>query len=80
VGICPYWSRRDDKPEQENGYCAYLEKGDWDLNKEKRWRKVSMKNGKEVQGKWESAYDIGLTMSLIWDMVKECGINEEEPK
>ena len=30
VKRCPYWSRRLDKPEQEDGYCGYLEKGDWD--------------------------------------------------
>lgn len=27
---CPYWSLRKDKPKQENGYCAYLGKGDWE--------------------------------------------------
>lgn len=27
---CPYWSRRGDKPEQENGYCSFLEHGDWE--------------------------------------------------
>jgi hypothetical protein len=31
IKCCPYWSRNLDKPEQEDGYCAYLEKGDWDL-------------------------------------------------
>lgn len=30
LDLCPYWSRRDDKPEQENGHCAYLGEGDWD--------------------------------------------------
>lgn len=35
-------------PEQENGYCSYLQKGDWDLS-----------------------------LGLLWDQVKECGINEE---
>jgi len=44
---CPYWSRRTDKPEQENGYCSYLGVGDWDLH-----------------------------IGLLWDQVKECGINE----
>jgi hypothetical protein len=29
--VCPYWSVRDDQPEQENGYCAYLEVGDWEV-------------------------------------------------
>ncbi len=47
ITICPFWELRDDKPEQENGYCHYLKCGDW-----------------------ESSYT-----SLLWDMVKECGIN-----
>jgi len=31
IGKCPYWTLRDDKPDQENGYCTYLKKGDWDI-------------------------------------------------
>lgn len=30
VDMCPYWSKRYDKKEQENGYCQYLGKGDWE--------------------------------------------------
>ena len=29
-GVCPYWSRRDDKPKQASGYCAFLDSGDWE--------------------------------------------------
>ena len=47
---CPYWSIRLDKPEQLNGYCDFLEIGDWQ----------------------KDAY-----FSLLWDQVKECGINED---
>lgn len=47
-GICPYWSRKNDKPEQENGFCSFLNKGDWEL-----------------------------TVGLLWDQCKECGINNE---
>jgi hypothetical protein len=47
--VCPYWSFREDKPRQENGYCGFMESGDW-----------------ESEG-----------MSLLWDQVKECGINQE---
>lgn len=76
-GVCPYWSSNPKKPKQNNGYCTYLEKGDWEINKEKRWRKVEFKDGKEVKhGKWETAYQIGIPMSLLWDMCKECNINE----
>ena len=49
ICACPYWELRKDKPTQDNGYCHYLERGDWE--------------------------DAGT--SLLWDMVKECGINSE---
>jgi hypothetical protein len=26
---CPYWKRIQGKPEQENGYCGFMELGDW---------------------------------------------------
>ncbi len=48
-GTCPYWSNKLDKPEQESGYCYYLERGDWQIRDR---------------------------MGLLWDMVKECGIND----
>jgi hypothetical protein len=28
-GVCPYWDKNLDKPEQHNGYCHYLKSGDW---------------------------------------------------
>jgi len=48
IEVCPYWSCDRNKPPQENGYCAYLEAGDWEHG------------------------------GLLWDQVKECGINEDE--
>jgi hypothetical protein len=30
TNLCPYWSRNPNKPEQENGYCSFLEFGDWE--------------------------------------------------
>jgi hypothetical protein len=50
-GICPYWKRCLDIEKQQNGYCEYLEKGDWEM-------------------------DFG----LLWDQVKECGINEDDER
>lgn len=47
IEVCPHWSCRHDKLDQENGYCCLLGRGDW-----------------EVRG-----------ISLLWDQVKECGIN-----
>ena len=29
-GKCPFLDRADNKPVQENGYCWFLRKGDWD--------------------------------------------------
>lgn len=28
--VCPYWKLRKDKPYQDNGYCGFLGKGDWE--------------------------------------------------
>ena len=74
IGICPYWSVRKGKPKYENGYCAYLKKGDWDINKEIKWI-TRYKNGKE--SKLQSANKLGLCLSLLFDQVKECSINED---
>lgn len=46
--VCPYWSIDTTKPEQDNGYCSYLQMGDWDMS-----------------------------LGMLWDQVKECGINED---
>lgn len=27
--ICPYWAMDPTKEEQDNGYCAFMGKGDW---------------------------------------------------
>lgn len=48
-GICPYWSKRNDKPAQENGYCSFLGRGDWEAKH----------------------------LSLLWDQVKECNLNND---
>lgn len=71
IGQCPYWDSNDEKPYQYNGYCWFLMKGDWTMNGEKEW--VDQKTGKVQTGD-----EMGLPTSLIWDMCKECGINDEE--
>ena len=70
VGVCPYWDSDKDKPYQYNGYCWFLEKGDWDLNKEKKWTNTQT-------GEIETGDEIGLPMSLLWDQCKECGIDDD---
>ena len=29
-GRCPYWDKDREREEQDNGYCHYLEAGDWE--------------------------------------------------
>ena len=48
--VCIYWEIWEDKPSQDNGFCHYLEWGDWTHP----------------------------TVGLLWDQIKECGINEKE--
>lgn len=69
--ICPYWSQRLEKPYQQNGYCSFLKKGDWDINLEAEMADV--KTGKVVKQRGtQPDFPIG----LLWDMCKECGIKE----
>lgn len=76
--LCPYWSTNSNYHEQDCGYCSYLEKGDWEMNDEKKWKTTYRKDGKELSDELRSANEIGIPMSLLWDQVKECGINIEE--
>ncbi|MBT9167225.1 MAG: hypothetical protein DDT19_00550 [Syntrophomonadaceae bacterium] len=27
--VCPYWSLKRERGKQKNGYCAFMEQGDW---------------------------------------------------
>jgi len=31
-GLCPFWSKSHLHEDQENGYCHYLGKGDWEMD------------------------------------------------
>lgn len=31
VECCPYWRRDESRPEYENGFCAFLNRGDWEV-------------------------------------------------
>lgn len=75
--LCPYWSMREDLPEQQNGYCYYMKKSDYDLNREMDDKdvKIIFKGKTEIK----KGKDVGINFSMIWDQVKECGekLNEE---
>jgi hypothetical protein len=32
IKLCPYWRKIENKPEQADGYCIFLEKGDFQEN------------------------------------------------
>lgn len=85
--ICPYWSMDSSKPEQACGYCSYLEKGDWDFNKEAN--SVERKSySKGEDGKFiETIHPPGSLegtimehVGLLWDYCKECNIKMEDPE
>ena len=71
--VCPFWDLNEDLAEeigttQGCGYCHYLEKGDYDIVNEMEFEKDT----EPPEGFPTSA------LSLIWDQVKECGINRYE--
>jgi len=69
---CPYHKILDGGLYQENGYCSFLEKSDWDINEEEGMLQGWRSDGKPIPP--VSAHEI--KMSLLWDECKECGINE----
>lgn len=73
-GICPHWSSLDNFPSQENGYCSFLRKSDWDLNEEEG--KIEWTNSHGMITKITQPHEIGI--SLLWDQVKMCSENLEE--
>ena len=79
-GKCPYWAIRKGKPKMNNGYCSFIEKGDWEINAER-----IMVVNKKVKGKWKevdrgTGDKLGMIIGLLWDQCKECGIKEEIAK
>jgi hypothetical protein len=70
-GVCPYWLVDFNRPKQENGYCDYLRKSDWDLNEKRGKMKWCDRKGKVV----EITKPHEIPNSLLWDQVKECGVN-----
>ena len=69
-GLCPYWDIDDDRPYQYNGYCWFLEQGDWELESEMTFK--NKKTGEVLRGD-----DMPIPVSLLWDQCKHCGINDE---
>ena len=73
---CPYHNRLTKEEGglyQEDGYCKFLERSDWDINEEEGMLEGWRNDGTPVPP--ISAHEI--KMSLLWDECKECGINDE---
>lgn len=71
--VCRYWSLRNDLPTQENGYCSFLGKSDWDINEECGTVEVThyaQNPHREINKTIESAHEF--TVSLLFDQCKEC--------
>jgi len=93
-GVCPFWeSKKGEYPEQEDGYCHFLGKSDWELNEVKQHTYILTKaNDETLVGKTVaevygstippeidliSGKVIHFALSLIWDQCKECNVNND---
>lgn len=80
--VCPYWVHRknvDNKKvnNQNCGYCLYLEKGDLEFNAEEIFELCSVNDDYKMIESHFTANDIGLPLSLLWDMCKMCNVNDD---
>jgi hypothetical protein len=95
-GLCPFWDKKPGQyPTQEDGYCHFLGKSDWELNEESQGSVVLVHypadrslEGKSVEEIYHyndhidpvSGKHLHFGTSLIWDQCKECGINMDDPE
>ena len=69
--VCRFWSMNSDLPYQENGYCSFLGKSDWDINEKCGTVEVTHFATDRAESKtMESAHEY--TISMLWDKCKEC--------
>ena len=78
-GVCPFWSHRrrfkgNNLGKHECGYCKFLGKGDYELNKECKYS-ITYPTTHVNYGVPMTAEEIGMPMSLLWDQVKMCNEN-----
>jgi hypothetical protein len=70
---CPYWDKIEGRHHQEDGYCHWLEWGDYDKNNDETiiLEQTDVKSGvtKKI-----TAPELPFGISLLWDGVKECGL------
>lgn len=79
--MCPFWSKNFSLPPQENGYCSLLNKGDYEINREIcTLIETRFKNGKAIKRSIKCGPANPSFLSLLWDQVKECGLNNYTEK
>ena len=71
IKICPYWEKLNNLLNQENGYCHYLKKSDYDINNDEHKEFMNVKTGEIIKAPY-----MPIAMSLLWDQCKECGIKK----
>lgn len=71
---CPFWSIDYRKPEQMNGYCSYLGKGDWKFYEEMPIQIEVKRKQSDGTYKRELIDKQPMFGGLLWDGCKECGV------
>jgi hypothetical protein len=72
---CPFYSVDANHGHQENGYCSYLGKGDWDINNEyPALIEVQKRQPNGTMMPTLVPKEDLFPISLLFDTVKECGI------
>jgi hypothetical protein len=74
--VCPYYDVIQGAPEQADGYCHFLEKGDIEIGEDAKASSSVMITQNGVELNKDEVPDFIFT-GLLWDQVKECGINDE---
>jgi len=75
---CPFHFIDNSRKYQENGYCSYLKKGDWNINDE--YPEMIEVQKRQEDGSYKKVmvnkYDepICNSFSLLWDGCKECNV------
>ena len=69
---CPFWFIDRNMPEQMNGYCSYLGKGDWDFYKEMPDKIEVQKIQPDGSYKPELVDKDPIYGTMLWEGVKEC--------